>query len=206
MRVIILGAGGHGQVVADILWSMRRAGSDIESMAFLDDDPALAGQTLLDAPVIGPISDLANVPHDAVVVAMGNGHVRQRIFAALQERGERFLTAIHPTAVIGANVQIGAGTMIAANAVANTGSVIGQNVILNTACTIDHHNDIGDHAHIAPGAHLGGEVRVGEGALIGLGAVIMPQRRVGRWSIVGAGAVVVQNVDDGVTAVGYYVG
>jgi acetyltransferase-like isoleucine patch superfamily enzyme len=75
-------------------------------------------------------------------------------------------------------------------------------VVLNTSCSVDHHNCIGSHAQIAPGAHLGGNVVVGEGALIGIGAVVLPQRGVGQWATVGAGAVVTRNIPDFATAVG----
>lgn len=204
MRIVILGAGGHAQVVADILGRMRDAGQDILPIAYLDDDASLHGQLFLNIPVVGTIEKLAEIDHDAVIVAIGNGRIRQKLFLDLQKQGERFALAHHPTAVIAPDVQIGPGTMICANVVVNTGTVIGQNVILNTACTVDHHNFISDHAHIAPGAHLGGDVIVGEGALIGIGATVLPQRRVGNWATVGGGAVVVQDVADGATAVGYH--
>ncbi len=202
MRVVILGAGGHGQVVADILWCMQRAGMDILPAAFLDDDPARQGQSYLGVPVWGVTAGLTTIAHEAVIVAIGNGRIRRRLFLEIQARGERLAIAQHPTAVLAEGVQVAAGTVIAANVVVNTGSVIGQNVILNTACTVDHHNRIEDHAHVAPGAHLGGDVQVGEGALIGIGAVVLPQRRVGNWATVGGGAVVVQDVGAGETAVG----
>ena len=204
MRVIIVGVGGHAQVVADILWRMRDAGMDVVPVAYLDDDVTLHGQTFLDVPVVGAVDQLDQVEHEAVIVAIGNGRIRQQLFTTLQQQGERFVIARHPTAVIAPDVHIGPGTMICANVVVNTGAVIGQNVILNTACTIDHHNQIGDHAHIAPGVHLGGDVWVGEGALVGIGATVLPQRRLGDWSTVGGGAVVVKDVAAGETAVRYH--
>lgn len=204
MRVVILGAGGHAQVVADILWRMRDAGQDVLPVAYLDDDVALHGQTFLNVPVLGATEKLAEVEHEAVVVAIGNGRIRQQLFTTLQQQGEQFVIARHPTAVIARDVQIGLGSMICANVVVNTGAVIGQNVILNTACTVDHHNRIGDHAHIAPGAHLGGDVQVGEGTLVGIGAIVLPQRRIGRWATIGGGAVIVRDVEAGATAVRYH--
>jgi sugar O-acyltransferase (sialic acid O-acetyltransferase NeuD family) len=205
MRVIILGAGGHAQVVADILWRMRDAGQDVFPVAYLDDNVALHGQKLLDLPVLGATERLAELDYEAVIVAIGNGRIRHKLFLRLQEQGVRFAIAQHPRAVIAPDVQIGPGTMICANVVVNTGAVIGQNVILNTACTVDHHNQIGGHAHIAPGVHLGGDVQVGEGALVGIGAVVLPRRRVGAWATIGGGAVIVRDVGAGETAVGYYV-
>jgi sugar O-acyltransferase (sialic acid O-acetyltransferase NeuD family) len=204
MRIVILGAGGHAQVVADILWRMRDGGQDVLPMAYLDDNAALHGQSFLNVPVLGATDKLTEIEHEAVIVAVGSNRIRQKLFLGLQEQGATFAIACHPTAVIAPDVQLGPGSMICANVVVNTGAAIGQNVILNTACTVDHHNRIGDHAHIAPGVHLGGDVWVGEGALVGIGAIVLPQRRIGRWATVGGGAVIVRDVATGVTTVGYH--
>jgi sugar O-acyltransferase (sialic acid O-acetyltransferase NeuD family) len=202
MRILIIGAGGHGQVVADILWRMQDSGEIIFPLGYLDDDPALHGQQKCGLMVLGTVADLPLFPHDALVLAIGNNRIRQQAAQTLQAQGEQFLIARHPTAVIASDVSIGPGCMICANVVINPGAVIGSHVILNTACTIDHHNQIGDFAHIAPGVHLGGDVQVGMGSLIGIGGIITPQRRVGNWCTIGAGAVVLHDLPDGVTAVG----
>jgi sugar O-acyltransferase (sialic acid O-acetyltransferase NeuD family) len=202
MRVLILGAGGHGQVVADILWRAAEAGAAAQPVGFLDDDPALLGRSFLGLPVLGGLAQLATFDHDSVILAIGHNATRARLFAELTARGERLATACHPRAVLAPDVQAGPGAVICAGAIVNTGSAIGHNAILNTGCTVDHHNTIGDHAHIGPGAHLGGDVQIGTGALVGIGAVVMPQRRVGAWSTVGAGAVVTRAVPDGATVIG----
>lgn len=202
MRVIIVGAGGHAQVVADILFQMKNAGEPLNPVGYVDDDPDLADAELLGLPVIGRTADLHTVPHDAIIVAVGDNQTRKGLFANLDTRGEQFVVACHPSAVIAPDVPVGAGAMICANVVVNPGSAIGSGAILNTACTVNHHNEIGDHVHLAPGAHLGGDVNVGEGTLIGIGATVMPRRRIGNWCTVGAGAVVHEDLPDGVTAVG----
>ncbi len=202
MRVVILGAGGHGQVVADILWRMADQGQDVVPVGYVDDDVTIIGRSFVGLPVLGTSAHLSAIPHDAVVVAIGNGSLRQRLFAEHHAAGEVFITVCHPTAIIAPDVKIGVGCMIAANVVVNTGSVIGNHVILNTACTVDHHNRIGSYAHIGPGAHLGGDVEVGEGSLIGIGATVLPQTRVGSWCTIGGGSVVIREVGDGETAVG----
>jgi len=201
-RVLIIGAGGHAQVVADILLRMRESGTDLMPIGYLDDDPSLIGRNLLGSSVLGNIASLSETAHDAVIVAIGDNKVRQRLFLSLQAQGEQFAVAQHPRAVIAPDVTIGPGSMICAGVVINPGSVIGANVILNTGCTVDHHNHIGDHVHIAPGVHLGGQVHIGEGTLIGIGATVMPQRKVGAWSVVGAGALVHTDLPDHVVAVG----
>jgi hypothetical protein len=72
---------------------------------------------------------------------------------------------------------------------AQSTSQSGAGVSLNTGCTVDHHNVIGDYAHIAPGAHLGGDVTAGEGAFVYIGASVAPQRKVGAWSTAGGGVI-----------------
>jgi len=202
MRVIVLGAGGHAQVVADILLRMRDAGAHLCPVGYLDDNSHLRNTLPLGLPVLGTLAELDGFEHDAVVLGIGDNRTRSRIYLALSASGEIFAAAIHPRSIVAPDVPVGAGTVICAGAIVNPGAAIGANVILNTGCTVDHHNHIGDHAHIAPGAHLGGDVSVGEGALVGIGATVMPQRRIGAWSIVGAGALVHRDLDSGVTAVG----
>jgi len=200
--VMILGAGGHAQVVADILLRAHEAGANCRPIGFLDDNSSLAGTTIMGLPVLGSIAQLGQFDHDAVIAAIGDNRTRFRIFASVRARGERIVNAIHPAAVLAPDVRLGEGVMICAGVVVNTGTVIGDNVILNTGCTVDHHNRIGNHAHIAPGVHLGGEVTIGEGTLVGIGATVIPQRTVGAWSVIGAGSVVSKDIPAHATAAG----
>ncbi len=202
VRILILGGGGHAQVVADILLQMNAAGENVIPIGYLDDDSQIIGRSLLGLPVLGKISDLPSLDHDAVIIGIGNNHTRQAIYAALFAQGETFAIARHPRAIIAPSVSIGPGSVVCAGAIINPGSVIGTNVILNTGCTVDHHNQIGDHGHIAPGVHLGGDVQVGEGTLVGIGATVIPQHRIGSWSVVGAGSVVTKNIPDDSVAAG----
>jgi sugar O-acyltransferase (sialic acid O-acetyltransferase NeuD family) len=202
MHVLILGAGGHAQVVADILWRMQEAGADVTPVGYLDDNPALLDQHFLDLPVLGCLADLPNIAHDAVIVGIGDNTTRRGVFRRLQSQGERLIAACHPQAVIAPDVLVGPGSMICAGVVVNPGSHIGANVILNTGCTVDHHNHIADHVHLAPGVHLGGEVTIGEGTFVGIGSTVIPGRTIGAWTMIGAGSVVNKDIPDQVTAVG----
>lgn len=202
MRIIVIGAGGHGQVVADILQRMHDAGGASIVAGYLDDDPTLLGRSLLGVPVLGRVRDLPAVSHDAVIVAVGRNPTRRQLAEDLERSGERFAVARHPSAIIAPDVVIGRGSMICAGVIINPGTVIGAHAILNTASSIDHHNGIGDFAHIGPGVHLGGDVRIGPGTLIGIGSTVLPQREVGEWSVVGAGSLVIEDIPSGVTAMG----
>ncbi len=200
MKVIIVGAGGHGAVVADIFQAARRAGSDVEAIGFVDDGRHTDSAHGL--PVFGPLSNLASVPHDGVIVAVGDNRTRQRLFDMLRNQGEQFVTAVHPSAVVASDVSLGAGSMVCAGAIINPGAVVGANCIVNTASSLDHHNVVGAHVHIAPGVHTGGEVQIGEGAMLGIGTVVIPGRRVGAWAMVGAGGVVVRDIEPETVVIG----
>jgi sugar O-acyltransferase (sialic acid O-acetyltransferase NeuD family) len=202
MRVVIVGAGGHGQVVADALLSAARLGADTQPIGYVDDDASLAGRMMLGLPVLGRIDSLSRIPHDGVVVAIGDNVTRRTVFNTLAAQSERFVIARHPSAILAESVEVGPGTMICAGAIVNPGAIVGSNVILNTGCSIDHHNRIGDHVHVAPGVCTGGDVTVEAGALIGIGAVVMPGRTIGARSTVGAGALVQQDVPEATVVVG----
>jgi acetyltransferase EpsM len=200
--VLILGAGDHAQVVADILLRMYDLSSEVLPIGFLDDDPRLVGYSHLGLPVLGSLSNLAEFPRDAVLVAIGDNATRRRIFKRLQTQGEQFAIACHPRATVAPDVRIGPGSVICAGAIVNTGTTIGSNVILNTACSVDHHNLVGDHAHIAPGVHLGGNVTIGEGCFVAIGSSVIPGRTVGPWSMIGVGSAVTKDIPAGVTVAG----
>jgi sugar O-acyltransferase (sialic acid O-acetyltransferase NeuD family) len=186
-RIVIVGAGSQGAIVADILVC---AGTP--AIGFVDDTP---GKN-----VLGTIDDLRSIAHDAIIVAIGDNRLRRGLVERLA--GERLATAIHPFTSIAASARIGEGSMISAGAIVQPHAVIGRSVILNTKASIDHDSLIGDFAHISLGATIGAKVRIGEETLIAAGATIVSGMTVGARSIIGAGAVVVRDVADDVTAFG----
>ena len=201
-RVAILGAGGHGQVVADILLAASAQGASVEVVGFLDDDPRLADVSMLGLPVLGPIADLPKTRCDSAIVAIGDNRVRRRMCEFVRQLGLELVQAIHPRATVAADAQLGLGVVVCAGAVVGTGSVVGDGALLNTCCSIDHHNVIGAYAHVCPGSHLAGNVTVGMGAMVGMGSVVLPGRIVGEWAVVAAGSVVTKHVPAGSVAAG----
>ena len=183
-KLIIIGAGGHGKVVADA------ANRDC---VFLDDN-----QELNDA--VGSIDQLSEIQNDGdeVVVAIGDNKKRLEVLSGIS----RIATIIHPSAVISTSASMGEGTVVFANVVVNVTVVIGKGCILNTASSVDHDCVLGDGVHISPGAHLGGEVVVGDCSWVGIGASVKHGVTIGKNVIVGAGAAVVSDIPDGVTFVG----
>ena len=193
-KVLIVGAGGHGQVVADVIIQSKKKVPNLELIGFLDNDDGLRGTKVLGLKVFGDIQAYLDFEDTSVIVAIGDNSTRKSVCDTLASMKAAFYTAIHPSVNIGENVFLKPGSMICAGVVINTGSEIGKHTILNTASSIDHHNIIADYVHIAPGAHLGGEVHVDTGALVGLGSSVIPRVKVQEWSKVGAGSVVNKDV------------
>ncbi|GAB7024589.1 acetyltransferase [Salidesulfovibrio brasiliensis] len=200
MRIAIIGSGGHAQVCADILLSMRDAGTAVEPLGYVSRGDH--GAEFLGLPVLGDEAALDGLRPDAVLVAIGDNRTRLEAAGRLAEKGWRFAAAIHPSAVIGRDVMLEPGCMVCAGAVINPGTRVGGHAILNTGCSVDHHGNIGACAHIAPGTRLAGNVTVGEGAFVGIGSSVVQGVRVGAWATVGAGAAVIEDVPDNVTVAG----
>ncbi len=189
-QVIIFGASGHGKVIADIL---EKQGTPIAG--FVDDDNTKWGQEFFGYRIHGGIGYLASTLASQVdiVVAIGDNEVRRKVVLDLQTRGFRFTTAIHPSARIGKNVQIGAGTVMMAGAIVNADTHIGSHCIINTASSVGHDNIVGDFTHISSGARLGGNVSVGALSWVGIGAAVINNVTIGENTIVGAGSVVIRD-------------
>jgi sugar O-acyltransferase (sialic acid O-acetyltransferase NeuD family) len=193
MNVLLLGAGGHGQVVADTLRAQARSGDNIRFIGYCDDRADYL-RASLGQEIRGTFAQIETIDHDAVIVTIGANLVRCRLFEHASRQGARLAVARHPSAIVASDAQVHDGAMICAGVVINTNVLIGANSIINTSASVDHHCRVGDHAHVAPGVRLAGDVEIGEGALIGIGAIVLPGKKIGAWAIVGAGAVVIDDV------------
>lgn len=186
-RLTIIGASGHGKVVADI------AGlNGYTDIVFLDDNEN--AESCGGYKVIGKTS--SPVEGD-IFVAIGNPTVRKRF-----SEGRNLVTLIHPHAVIAGDAVIGDGTVVMAGAVINPGAKIGKGAIINTCSSVDHDCVVGDYCHIAVGAHLCGTVNVGESAWIGAGATVSNNVSICSDCTIGAGCVVVKDITEPGTYVG----
>lgn len=193
-QLVIIGASGHGKVVADIA---RQTGYD--EIRFLDDNEELTSCN--GYPVVGRCGDFANFNCD-FIVAIGTPGVRQSLVMQLEVAGKTVATLIHPNAVIGENVGIGFGTVVMAGAVVNPGAQIGKGCIINTCSSVDHDCKLADFVHLSVGAHMAGSCTIGERTWIGAGATIINNIRICGDCMVGAGTVVVEDIVEKGTYIG----
>lgn len=202
MQVLIIGAGGHGRVVADIL----RAGGQFQPAGFIDSSPALAGATVAQLPVWGGANQLSKVRQQQrlrhAIVAIGDNRVRIRYADLLRDSGFELINAVHPSASISATASLGRNVVVAAQATVCNEARIGDSCILNTGCVVDHECDLARAVHVCPGANVAGRVRVGACAWLGIGCTVIQCLSIGEHSVVGAGAVVIRDVPGSSTVVG----
>lgn len=188
-KLIIVGASGHGKVIADIAMKLG-----YENIVFLDDDDSK--KECAGYPVVGKTNEVVSLNGDKVV-AIGNAAIREKI-----SRSIKTVTLIHPDAVISRRVKIGEGTVIMAGAVINSDTEIGAGCIINTGASVDHDCVIGNYCHISVGAHVAGSCHISEETWIGAGATISNNVSICSNCMVGAGTVVVKDIYE----MGVYIG
>ena len=189
-RLVIIGASGHGKVIADI--AVRNG---YENIVFLDDDEDV--RECAGFPVIGKTCEARNIDGDKIV-AIGNAKIRERIQSEL----ENVVTLIHPAAVISRRVEISEGSVVMAGVVINSDAVIGKGCIINTGASVDHDCKIEDFAHISVGAHVAGTCCISRRTWIGVGATVSNNVNICGDCMIGAGAVVIKDIDKPGTYVG----
>ena len=196
-KLIIIGASGHGKVVADIAIKMNKW----QSIAFLDDDESI--KTSMGLEVIGTTADAFTYKDEAdFFVAIGSNATREKIQEKLIEEGVNVVSLIHPSSVIGTEVEIGIGTAVMAGVVVNSSTRIGKGCIINTSASLDHDNVIEDYVHISPGVNMAGTVKIGKRSWLGIGSVVNNNVNICSRCKVGAGAVVVKDITEPGTYVG----
>ncbi|MBN8201823.1 acetyltransferase [Bacillus sp. NTK034] len=196
-KLLIIGASGHGKVVADIALKMNKW----SVLAFLDDDKSLKSSMGLE--ILGTSTDVKKyIDQYQIFVGIGNNITRKKIFLQLEGAGASIPALIHPKSTIGEQVEIGLGTAIMAGSIINCCTKIGKGCIINTGSTIDHDNLIEDFVHISPGVHLAGTVKVEQGTWLGIGSTVINNINIAKGCLIGAGAVVVKDI----TVSGTYTG
>lgn len=191
-QLLIIGASGHGKVVADIAEL-----NGYDSILFFDDNDKL--KKFGKYTVVGKSIDIDKYNGD-VIVAIGNAKIRERLLKNFSERNVPVL--IHPNATIASTVRIGSGTVVMAGAVINSDAFIGKGCIINTCSSVDHDCMIGDYSHISIGSHIAGTVYIGNRTWIGAGATISNNVNICSDCMIGAGAVVIKNIEENGTYVG----
>jgi len=197
-KVALIGNSGHAFVSADIL---QQSGYKI--VGYFDKSPVT--KNLLQLEYLGYEGDddfESRLKGVSLFPAIGDNHLRRKVFEFILERKLLVATAISPGAEISPYASIGQGTLVCQGACINPFASIGFGVIINTAAVIEHECIINNFAHIAPGAVLAGNVQIGENSFVGANAVVKQGVKIGKNVLIGAGSVVLNNIPDNEVWVG----
>jgi sugar O-acyltransferase (sialic acid O-acetyltransferase NeuD family) len=194
-RIIIVGAGGFGREV--LQWARHAWPEHVSKIAgFLSADPTKLDGHALTLPILGSPADFQPQPSDGFVLAIGVPGVRRQVAEQLEANGARFLTVIHPTAIVADTAAIGSGSVVCPAAVVSDAVQLGRFVLVNYHASLGHDAAAGDFAVLSPYATLGGSARIGEDAFLGLHASVAPGRRVGRGGQVSVNSAVMHDTGD----------
>lgn len=198
-KLLILGAGGHGRVCADIAESMQK----YEEIVFLDDQDH--SKTMERYGIIGRIQNLDRfiVPNWDYFVGIGNNTHRERFVEYLLQRRCSIANLVHSSAIVCKSATlIGVGSLLCEGVIVKSNAIIHKGSIINTGTIVEHDCEVGQYVHLSPNVTLGGTVSVGKNSWIGIGATIINNIRVGDNCVVGAGSVVIHNVQSDSKVVG----
>lgn len=195
-KIIILGAGGHAKVIAEAL---RLAGKAVAG--FLAPDKK-KHTVVCGAKVLGDDSEISKYSPEKYVLANGIGALPKKILRwqlaeLMRQQGYKFVTVIHPSAIISEDAIVEEGSQCMAGTIVQPGCRIGQDSILNTNVVVDHDCTIDKCCHLAPGVVCSGGVTVEPNVHIGTGAQVVQNMTIGAGSIIAAGTTVYQNVPAG---------
>ncbi|NBB79072.1 MAG: hypothetical protein GVY36_06440 [Verrucomicrobia bacterium] len=193
-RVIIVGAGGFGREV--FCWAKDHPdyGSAWVIAGFLDDNPRALEGFNYEVPVLGPINDHQPTANELFLCGIGAPAVKRAACQPLIDRGGVFLTLVHPSVIMGQNIQLGQGVVLCPGVVLTCNIRVGDLALINCLSSAGHDALIGNWATISAHCDMTGQTELGEMAIMGSGARILPGKTVGPRALVGAGSVVLGNV------------
>lgn len=200
--IAIIGAGGFGREVKWLIDSINQFKSTWNFLGYFDDD-LKKRENISPNLLLGKISDINTINKPlAVIIAIGNPILKEKIFDKINNSNISYPTLIHPNVIIGNEIEIERGCIICASCILTSNIKIHQFVTLNLACTVGHDSLIGPFCSIMPSVNISGEVIIEKNVYIGTGARIINQISIEKNSIIGAGAVVTKKITSNSTAVG----
>lgn len=213
-RLVVAGASGFGRETLDVIAAMNAAAPEpvFDVVGVLDDKPSADNLARLErrsVTYLGPLEqwfaamsrvDPADRP--AYVVGIGAPLVRARLVALFEAAGLRAASVVHPAALIGTNVRLGAGTVICAGAILSTEVELGAHCHVNPGAVLGHDTVLGDFVSVNPSATVSGAVHISDRSLVGAGSVVLQGLDVGADVTIGAATCVTRHVPDGVVVKG----
>jgi sugar O-acyltransferase (sialic acid O-acetyltransferase NeuD family) len=194
-RILIVGAGGFGREV--LQWARDAWPECHDKIAgFLSADPRRLDGTSCQLPILADPVAFTPGKGDYLLLAIGIHGIRRTVTEDLLGRGGRFLTLIHPTAIVAKSARIDAGAVICPYAIVSDSARVGPFTLLNYHSSMAHDSVSGAYAVLSPYATLGGGATLADDVFLGLHASVAPQIRIGARSKISAQSCALHGVPD----------
>ena len=202
-KLLIYGASGLGREILDMLIDMNSIDPKYEILGWIDDGVS-PGAVLNEVPVLGNISYINRADPCAVVLAIADPHIKEKLFNEIKERNSQisFPIIIHPSSSVSSLSELDEGVIIARFCWVTANTKIGKCVLLNTRCDVGHDSKIGDFSSLMPSVNISGNVTIGKKTYIGVQSALMQGLKVGDESVIGIGSKVMTNVPSNCTVLG----
>ena len=205
-RVIVIGAGDGGKIVAELL-SLEPA--KYELAGFLDDNKNLWSKEMAGGRVLGGTDQIQALSQqrifDSIIISItSNMTVRKRLFDKYRDLGFKFINVIHPSVYVSPSAQLGCGNLIYGMVYIGTETKIGDDNLISAHSSIDHHNVVGSHNLFGPGCLTSGDVTIGNSCIFGAGVGMEPHLRIGNNIKIASGLAITSHVPDGTVLKGRF--
>ena len=196
-NIVIVGAGGFGREVH--LWAKRLLeGPDYRFKGFIDDNPDSANNLPAHTKLLGAIQPGAIqyqiLENDRFIYAIGSIDNKREIVTGLQDRGAKFISLIHPTAIVAETANIGQGVVICPFALVSDQADLSDFVMVNCYASCAHDTRVGRYSILSPYATLNGFVELEQEVFLGTHATVTAGRKVGARSRISANSVAMTDV------------
>jgi sugar O-acyltransferase (sialic acid O-acetyltransferase NeuD family) len=192
-RLLIIGAGGFGREIEDWLEIYPSEKRDWTIGGYIDDNPDALTGFKSKYIVLGGIKDFHFTDNDYGILAIADPDIKEKIYCFLKSR-IKFLTFIHPSVIIGSNVEIGEGTILYPNTIISTNCRIGRLVSMGCGNHIGHDTNVGDYSSFMASIDIGGGTVIGSKVYIGTKATVVPKRKIVDSVKISSGSVVINNI------------
>lgn len=200
-KLYILGAGGFGR---ELLWwikDINKVSPTWNIMGFLDDNLNALDDVECDYKVVGTIKDWQPKEDEEFALAFGSPALKRKIVEIIKNKGGKFATIIHPTALVSEYAHYGAGLIMFPYSKLSCNSTVGDFVtILSTP--IGHDNEIGEYTVISGGCNIVRNVKIGKDVFLAAGVAIAQDVVVGDGAYLGLASVVLKDVPPETTVFG----
>lgn len=160
--ILIVGAGGHGHVVAELARACGYSRID-----FADDRSPGAAGALSDIPSLAP-------RYSATAVSIGNLPLRKALLDRLASLPVPIPALVHPASTVSPSAQIGPGALVLPGAIVHTNAVVGMGAIISAGAVIDHDAVVGPCAHVDAGAVVAARASVPPLTKVPAGTCVRP--------------------------------